>query len=160
MIESFSDANEELKRIDHLIFVSLKYTRIVEVIRNIVKRMIDCIDFLINAQLKYAKENKLIEDEIPKNNAIKAELLIKTFSDNEEIVEMGNFYLWLRRVLRAKYEKINEGKRHVGLVTKVKNKDGEEEGVLLDIDNMQEIYTQKIKRYMQITFEMMKNEKK
>lgn len=157
MIESFSDANEELKRVDHLIFVSLKYTRTVDVIINILKRIIDCIDFLIDTHLKFALEKKLIDEEIPKNKAIKAELLKKTFSDSKKVVEMGNFYLWLRKVVRAKVSKINEFKRHVGLVTEIKNKENNLERILVDIDVLEELYKTKLKEFMEMTSELIKD---
>ena len=40
MIETLENAKEELKRVDHLIFVSLKYTRTVDVLLNVINRII------------------------------------------------------------------------------------------------------------------------
>lgn len=158
MIESFSEANDELQRIEHLVFTSLKYTRTVDVIVNIVNRMISCIDFLIDAYMKYAIKNKMIEEEIPKNQALKAELLKKTFSESDKVVEMAEFYLWLRKIIRAKHDKEKEFKRGVALLTEVKNAKGSLEKVKLDIDKMEEIYY-KIKEYRSMTFEIIKTEK-
>tara|TARA_Y100000296_G_C4960770_1_gene150854 strand:+ start:50 stop:532 length:483 start_codon:yes stop_codon:yes gene_type:complete len=160
MIESFADANEELKRVDHLIFVSLKYTRTKDVIVNIIKRVVDCIDFLIESHLKYAQDKKKLKEDIPKNRALKAELLKEVFADSEEIVEMGDFYLWLRRILRAKHTKINEFKRHVALITDVKDDDGEMEKILIGIDELEELYHTKLKRYMIMTNELIKSNSK
>ena len=41
MIESLENAKEELKRIDHLIYVTLKYTRTVDVLLSVVERMVN-----------------------------------------------------------------------------------------------------------------------
>ena len=60
-LESLDNAKEELKRVDHLIYVSLKYTRTVDVIKSIIERMINAFDFSIRAGLEYAKGKKKIK---------------------------------------------------------------------------------------------------
>ena len=47
MNESLIEAREELKRLEHIIYVSLKYTRTVDVILNALKRMVSTYDFII-----------------------------------------------------------------------------------------------------------------
>ena len=47
MDDALYDAEKELKRVDHLIYVSLKYTRTVDVFKNIIKRLISTIDFIM-----------------------------------------------------------------------------------------------------------------
>ena len=37
------DAKDELKRADHLVFISLKYTRTCDIIRNTIERIINAI---------------------------------------------------------------------------------------------------------------------
>ena len=54
MKESLQDAKEELKRIDHLIYVTLKYTRTVDVFLSIIERMINSYEFIIDVLLKIA----------------------------------------------------------------------------------------------------------
>ena len=48
-------AEEELKRADHLLYVTLKYTRNVDVIKNIIKRLINAYDYAVLEALKYLK---------------------------------------------------------------------------------------------------------
>ena len=96
MRESLDDAREELKRVDHLIFVSLKYTRTVDVILNVVQRMIDAYDFAIDALLKYAQEKGLIEGQIPTNPLARCEMVISTFHD-QVIKDNINLYLLFRK---------------------------------------------------------------
>ena len=62
MIESYQQATEEFKRIDHLYYVSLKYTRTVDVIRSVIERMISCYEAAIDSFLKCLKEEKKIEE--------------------------------------------------------------------------------------------------
>ena len=41
--ESIDKAKEELKRVDHLFFVSLKYTKTVDVIKSLIDRLINAL---------------------------------------------------------------------------------------------------------------------
>jgi len=105
------NAREELKRVDHLLYVSLKYTRTVDVIKSVVDRITSCIDELIQALLAHAEEKKLIH-EISSNAALRANLLKKTY-DDPTIHEMVNFFVLLRKIRRSNYKKSSEYRRHV-----------------------------------------------
>ena len=59
--ERVHSALEELKRADHLLFVSLKYTRTCDVILNVIARLISAYDLMIKDLLIYAKEERLIK---------------------------------------------------------------------------------------------------
>ena len=54
-------AREELKRVDHLIFVSLKYTRTVDVLKSVLTRLINCFECIIIGVLNDAYEQKKIK---------------------------------------------------------------------------------------------------
>ena len=99
MEEAFRNAVEELKRVDHLIYVSLKYTRTVDVIKNTINRIINCFDFGMESLLLYAKEKKIIGD-IPPIPALKCELLEKVFKNNKELLDYLKFYLELRKIMQ------------------------------------------------------------
>ncbi len=163
MFESFSDAIEECKMVDHLIFVSLKYTRTVDVIINIIKRMIDCIDFLIDVHLKKAVEKGIIKEKVPKNQALKTELLKETYPNNTQINEMADFYLKLRKIIRnvkkKNYGKEKEFKRHVALITELKDKQGTEE-IRIGIDELEEYHKTRLRKYMDYAKEEIKNSSK
>ncbi|MFH1181642.1 MAG: hypothetical protein V1702_01670 [Candidatus Woesearchaeota archaeon] len=107
------EAKDELKRADHLLYVSLKYTRTVDVIRSIIERLINALEFTISDLLTYAKEKKMISEK-PANTGLMCDVLKKTFKD-EEIHEMVNFFLMLRRISRAEYKKGSEYRRHVSM---------------------------------------------
>jgi len=53
------EAREELKRLEHIIYVSLKYTRTVDVIVNALTRMVSTFDLIIEAFLEKAKIKNL-----------------------------------------------------------------------------------------------------
>lgn len=134
MITSLADANEELKRVDHQIFVSLKYTRTVDVLLNIISRMIDAYDFMMEALLKYALQKNMIA-EIPGSPQEKGTLVKSIFQ--EELVQNNiNLYFLLRKIHKSNYQKENEYRRHVTLITFI---NGKQE--VVNIDNITEYYS-------------------
>lgn len=151
MKEALENARQELKRVDHLFWVSLKYTRTVDVIINTVQRLINVFDFGLDSILKLAKENKLIED-TPKNLGLKCELLKKTFSENEELLGYIDFYLKLRKILNAEYTKKEEYRRHVTMIVNVNG-----ETINVDIDLLKEYY-EKSKQFVDFVKVMVEGE--
>ncbi len=130
MEEDLENVWQELKRVEHLFWVSLKYTRTVDVIRNTVQRLINLFDFGLDAILNHAKEKKMIK-EVIKNPGLKCDLLKKTFPDNEELMEYVDLYLKLRKILNAKkYTKREEYRRHVTMTVII---DGETVDVHIDL---------------------------
>jgi hypothetical protein len=111
MRDAIENAVEELKRVDHSIFVSLKYTRTVDILINILIRMVDCYEFLILALLKYALENKMIGDipSTPKERAV----LIKQVYKEQEVHDNVDLYMLLKAMLKSNYSRENEYRRHV-----------------------------------------------
>lgn len=134
MKEALDNAKQELKRVDHLFYVSLKYTRTADMMRHMVDRLINTFSFGIESLLKYAKEQKKI-DNIPNNPAMDSELLAKIFTD-EEITNYVNLYLRLRKIIRANYSKREEYRRHVTMICTIDNGGVEE----VNIDILKEYY--------------------
>lgn len=113
MRESIENAVEELKRVDHSIFVSLKYTRTVDVLINILIRMVDCYEQLFMALLKYALEHKIIT-EIPTTPKERVLLMKQAFKE-QEVHDNADLYLLLKAMLKSNYSKENEYRRHVAM---------------------------------------------
>jgi len=129
-----NNAVQELKRVDHLFYVSLKYTRTVDMMRHMIERLISTIDFGTESLLKHAKENKLIAS-IPSNAGLRSELVKKVYHDNQEIISYINFYMKLRKILRADHSKREEYRRHVTMISNVGG-----EIVEVSIDTLKEDY--------------------
>jgi len=132
MKKSLDKAIEELKRVEHLVFVSLKYTRTVDVLKNIIQRMINTFSFGFNALLMYAKEQKLIID-YPENQALRCNILKEIYPNEKRLHEYINYYLKLRKIVRADYTKNEEYRRHVTMRVVI---DGEP--IDITIDSMKE----------------------
>ena len=153
MKESFDLAVQELKRVDHLFWVSLKYTRTVDVIKHVIDRLISCIGFGLESLLKYAKEKKLVAS-IPENAGLRCDLLKKTFPDNLELMEYLNFYSRLRKLSKAEYTRREEFRRHVTMIATI----DKGEVVEVSIDSLKEDY-EKTKKFIHFVKRIINEEK-
>ena len=115
----FHDAKSELKRAEHLLYVSLKYTRTVDVIKSIIDRLISGIEIMIDKMLEYAKVKRKIK-EIPASVTIKCDTVKKVF-DDEKMIDFINFYLMLRKIQKAKYKRSSEYRKHVTMTALVED---------------------------------------
>ncbi len=129
-IEKLTEALEEVKRVDHLIYVSLKYTRTVDVIINVLGRMVDAYSLLMDSLIaKATTEGKVISE--PESAIERADLVRSIYSQDTLIVDNVDLYLLLRKLLRARnVERENEYRRHVTMKTII---EGREEIVNIDI---------------------------
>lgn len=128
MIEHLDEAGEELKRADHLVYVSLKYTRTGDILLNSLSRMIDCYDLLLEALLEYAQDTQKLEH-IPKT-PLERGSLVKELYPQQDVRDNVDLYFLLRKIFRAPHDREQEYRRHVALVTTV---EGREEIVNIDI---------------------------
>ena len=112
MGESFEKAKEEMKRADHLMYVSLKYTRTVDVLKSIVERLINAFDFGLDAFFEKLKEQKKIA-EIPTIPKVKADTLKKLAEDDYHLKNFLRLYLLLRKINKAEFSRAREYRRHV-----------------------------------------------
>lgn len=145
-LDALNNAKEEIKRADHLIFVSLKYTRTVDVLKSVIERLISTFDCCITAILEYLKEKKKI-DSLPKSPGSRVEI-IRDKLDDQKIIEFIDFYSVLKKITRAKFTKHSEFRRHVTMLAEV---DGKEVEVNLDIIHE---YYKKTKEFITIVEEL------
>lgn len=143
MNDQLLEAREELKRLEHIIYVSLKYTRTVDVLEGAVKRLVSIFDWIIEGLLTHAvEENKL--DKIPKSPALRATKVAELYAEDERMQKYLRFYMQLRVVLSNPHEKRREFRRHVTLITPL-----DAMTVEVDCDNLIncENYTHSFLRY-------------
>lgn len=130
MKEYLLEAREELKRLEHIIYVSLKYTRTVDVIINALQRLLSTYDWIIEAYLKDAQAKGLFTIE-PKSPPLKKKLLEELYPDNKELQKYLVFYTFLKTVLNAKHTKKEEYRRHVALLVEI-----DHANIEINIDNL------------------------
>jgi hypothetical protein len=112
MKETIEKAQEELKRVDHLYYVSLKYTKTVDVIKSIIERLINSFDFTIDALFLYMLKKNKIKD-IPSNAINRCVEIKKLFKDDPQFIEDIDLYSLLRKLNRAEYTVAREFRKHV-----------------------------------------------
>lgn len=125
---------EELKRADHLLFVSLKYTKTIDVIKNVIRRLINSYDYAIIKALTCFKEKRKIK-EIPLSPLSRAEVLKGLIKSKLEAVDLLNLYFVLRRIDRAEYTKKEEYRKNVTLTVM-----DEDEVIEINIIKLHEFY--------------------
>jgi hypothetical protein len=153
MKEVMHDALEEIKRVDHLIYVSLKYTRTVDVIKSVMQRMLDSMDFLIIANLMATKISDL---DMPKLPSERARLLKAKYPANDQLGKYLEFYTLIRKVLRAEYTASQEFRRHVTMSVKFPDED---DNIDINIDKIYEYYVF-LKEFFDYTMSVVENAEK
>ena len=142
MLEDFEEnAEEELKRADHLIYVTLKYTKTVDVIKNTIKRLINAMDFAVMESLEYLKVKNI--SDVPR---MRFEQFLEKIPKSKEYAD---FYFMLRRIYNAKFDSKEEYRKRVTLMT--------EEGDV-NIDTLKE-YHNKTKKFVKLIEEFCRGNK-
>ena len=142
-----NEAKEELKRADHLLYVTLKYTRTSDVIKNTIHRLINSFDNAIIYSLEILKTKKKIKA-IPLTPISRAELLRKLYN-KPEMKQFIDFYFLLKKIDRAVFYRREEFRRHVALVVE----EGDEI-IQVDMETLEEYYvrTGQFLEYIELKF--------
>lgn len=107
--------DEELKRADHLVYVSLKYTRTCDIMKNAMKRMIAAFELAMFEYLEYLRKEKDAGEVATnvKDRAIKMKALL----GNPGKKYLGLYNL-LKKIDKAEYTATEEFRKNVTLKTK------------------------------------------
>jgi len=144
MQESLYNAKAELKRADHLISVSLKYTRTVDVIKHIIQRLISAIEFGMEVLLKKAKAQKKLA-EVPSLPRLRLEETRRIYGNNAEVMNYLSLYLLLKKADKARFDKSQEFRRHVTMTAHLDTNDKIE----INIDIITD-YFEKVKEFLAV----------
>src|SRR4030042_362186 len=112
MKESLHEAKDELKRVDHQIYVSLKYTRTVDVLMNCIGRMIDAYNCLMDSLLKFAVEKKMIREEYVPGTPLERGNMVKDLFKDDIVQKNMELYCLLRKIHKSSPKKEQELSRH------------------------------------------------
>jgi len=107
---------------DHLLYVSLKYTKTCDVILNLLLRWRKMIETSINEILKQAKKKRKISVVSP-NSVGKIEQIRKLFNKNKEFLQVIDLYDMLRKVEELRKERTGEFRKNVTLKIFYKGKE-------------------------------------
>jgi hypothetical protein len=107
------DVRSEIRRADHMLYVSLKYARTGDVIRNIIKRLINTFELGVANFLESYKEKGKIK-EVPKLCFKRVELIEKILKN--KIKKYLRLYKILKFIDKAKITCREEYRKNVTLV--------------------------------------------
>ncbi len=106
------DIIQEKISADHLLYVSLKYTKTCDVIRNLLLRWRRMIETSIDSILIHSKNKKKIKS-VPANPVGKIQEMKRLFKKNKEFIEVLEFYEMLRKLEELRTERIGEFRKNV-----------------------------------------------
>jgi hypothetical protein len=129
---------------DHLLYVSLKYTKTCDVIINLILRWRKMIEQSINAILKQAKKKKKVPS-IPNNPKGQIELIRKVMKKDINFLEVIDMYEMFRKIEELKKERIGEFRKNVTLKVFYR---GEE--ININLEKLK-IYAEKLEKFITST---------
>jgi hypothetical protein len=99
---------------DHLLYVSLKYTKTCDVIINLILRWRKMIEIALDEILKHAKKKKKISS-IPTNPVKKIEGIKKLFKKDPDTIKVIEMYEMFRKIEELRKERTGEFRKNVNL---------------------------------------------
>ena len=131
-------AISELKRVDHLIYVTLKYTRTVDVIRTIIEKLITTFNHKSEAMFTSLLDNNKVPlvASVP---LVRMKNLEKQYPKDKTVKDIVDFYVLLKKIYNTDYRAKEEYRKNVTLVTREK-----------------EVNIEMLKNYYQITQDYIK----
>ncbi len=117
---------------DHLLYVSLKYTKTVDVMLNLIARWRSLIEVGMDMLLEQVKKKKKISS-IPTAPRMKLEKLKEVFKKTPEIMETLELYEFFKRIENAQKQRESEFRKNLTL--KVMDKG---DYVNIDLDKLKE----------------------
>ena len=129
---------------DHLLYVSLKYTKTCDVIINLLLRWREMIIISIEKILKKLKKKKRISS-IPKSPIEKIEVIKKIFKKDENILDTIEFYEMLRKLDELRMERIGEFRKNVNLRIFYRGKE-----INIDLEQLK-VYAEMLEKFISTT---------
>ena len=144
MSEMLEQIIKEKISADHLMYVSMKYTKTCDVMINLLKRWKIMMDYSFDGLLKIAKKKKMIK-KIPTAPKLKVDLIEETFKDVPDIMDAVKEYKMFKLIDVLKKTKAGEFRKGVCLTITYK---GEE--IRVDLDKLKE-YTAILETFINYT---------
>lgn len=138
------DIIQEKISADHLLYVSLKYTKTCDVIMNLLLRWKEMIDVSIDSILKHAKKKKKISS-VPSNPVGKLEAAKKLFSKDKNFLEVLKLYEMFKKIRELRCERIGEFRKNVNLRVFYQGKE-----ININLDQLK-IYADQVEKFITST---------
>ncbi len=138
------DIIQEKISADHLLYVSLKYTKTCDVIMNLLLRWRKMIKTSISSILKHAKKKKKIKN-IPANPIGQIEEVRRLFNKDKEFLEVIKFYEMLRKLDSLRTERVGEFRKNVALKIMYQGKE-----IVVNLEQLK-IYADSLEKFISKT---------
>ncbi len=138
------DIIQEKISADHLLYVSLKYTKTCDVILNLILRWRRMIEVSIDKVLEKAKKKKMIPS-IPTNPTAKIDTVKKILKSDKNFQETIEMYEMFRKIEELRKERIGEFRKNVTLKVFYR---GEE--IDINLEKLKE-YADKLEKFISTT---------
>lgn len=129
---------------DHLLYVSLKYTKTCDVITNLLLRWKEMIDLSIDTILKHAKKKKKIKA-VPTNPVGKIEEIKKLMKKDKNFLEVLEMHEMFKKIRELRKERIGEFRKNVTLRVFYKGNE-----VNINLEKLKE-YADKVEKFISTT---------
>jgi hypothetical protein len=129
---------------DHLLYVSLKYTKTCDVIKNLILRWTKMIDTSIDSILEKAKKKKKIK-EIPTNPIQKIALMKELFAKEKNFIEAIKMYEMFRKIEELRKERVGEFRKNVALKIMYQGKE-----IVVNLEKLKE-YAEVLEKFISDT---------
>ncbi len=136
------DIIKEKTSADHLLYVSLKYTKTCDVIINLLLRWANLISLSIDKLLQYSKKKKKIKS-IPTTPLQKEEAIRKLYKKNEIILETLDVYDMFKKIDHLSKTREGEFRKNVALRVEYKGKE-----IVINMDQLKE-YSQLMDKFVE-----------
>jgi hypothetical protein len=138
------DIIQEKISADHLLYVSLKYTKTCDVIVNLILRWKKMIETSITEILKHAKKRKKIPS-LPDNPKAEIDLIRKLMKKDKNFIDVIDMYEMFRKIEELRKERIGEFRKNVTLKVFYR---GEE--ININLEKLKE-YAEKLEKFISTT---------
>lgn len=129
---------------DHLLYVSLKYTKTCDVILNLILRWRKMIETAIDEILEHAKKKKKIKS-VPTNPIDKIKEIKKVMKNEKDFLEVIEMYEMFRKIEDLRKERIGEFRKNVNLRIFYQGKE-----INVNLEQLK-IYSEKLEKFISIT---------
>lgn len=129
---------------DHLLYVSLKYTKTCDVIKNLILRWRKMIETALEEILKHAKKRKKISI-ISSNPLGKIEEIKKLFKKDKNFLDVIEMYEMFRKIDELRTERIGEFRKNVALRIFYQGKE-----INVDLEKLKD-YAEKLEKFISTT---------
>jgi len=129
---------------DHLLYVSLKYTKTCDVIFNLILRWRRMIETSINRILKHAKKKRKISS-VPTNPIGKITEVRKLFKKDRDFLKVIEMYEMFRKIEELKQERTGEFRKNVTLKIFYQGKE-----ININLEKLK-IYAERLEKFISVT---------